>query len=151
MKIREYEPKSDDDAIVDVWLRATIPGQSFVPESEWRSQEPLVRETFLPMAETWVVEEGGEIVAFASLLGETIGGLFTHPDHQGKGYGRALIAHSHSIHDPLRIEVFRKNERALSIYLRSGFVEESHHTDERTGFEAVILRMGSVDSPSADE
>lgn len=39
----------------------------------------------------WVVEIDGEIVAFAS--GYKIGciwALFVHPDHEGRGYGKAL-------------------------------------------------------------
>lgn len=138
--IRRFEP-SDEDDLVRVFLAATIPGQSFLPEEHWRSQEALVREHFLPIAETWVVVEDGCFVAFAALLNEMIGGLFTDPDHQGKGHGRALIEHARTLHDPLRIEVFRKNEKALAIYEHCGFVEESSHIDEGTGLEAVMMRV----------
>jgi len=133
----------DEDDLIRVFLAATIPGQDFLPEEHWRSQEALIREQFIPIAETWVVEEGGEFVAFASLLDGLIGGLFTHPDHQGKGHGRALIAHARSLHDPLRIEVFRRNEKAVALYERCGFVEESASVHEETGLEAVIMRMGA--------
>jgi GNAT superfamily N-acetyltransferase len=40
----------------------------------------------------WVIEEHGEVVAFA--VGNAVTGniwaLFVHPDHEGKGYGTAL-------------------------------------------------------------
>ena len=65
----------------------TIPGQSFMPEEYWRAMEPEIRE-LMRIAETWVVEQDCEMVAFMSLLDNMIGGLFAHPDHQGKGYGR---------------------------------------------------------------
>ncbi len=64
--------------------RFNEPGQSFLPEEDWRA-------TGMPIAETWVVEQDGEMDTFMSLLDNMIGGLLTHPDHQGKGYGRALI------------------------------------------------------------
>ncbi|MFT5052580.1 MAG: putative acetyltransferase [Chlamydiales bacterium] len=140
--IRPFIPADEDD-LVRVWLASTIPGQAFLPEKHWRDQEGLVREHFVPVAETWVVEVDGQFVAFASLLGDMIGGLFTHPDHQGDGHGRALVKHAHSLHDPLRVEVFRVNARALAFYERCGFAEESAHTDEGTDLEAVIMVMTS--------
>ncbi len=41
--------------------------------------EPEIRE-LMPVAETWVIHKDGELVAFMSLLGNLMGGLFTHPD-----------------------------------------------------------------------
>ncbi len=76
--IRAFEPADEDD-LIRVWLASTIPGQPFVPEEHWRAMEPEIREQLVPIAETWVVEEDGELVAFMSLLDNLIGGLFTTP------------------------------------------------------------------------
>ena len=81
--IRAFTAEDEDD-MIHLWLASTIPGQSFLPEEHWRAMEPEIRE-LLPIAETWLVEQDGEMVAFMSLLDNMIGGLFTHPDHQGKG------------------------------------------------------------------
>ncbi|MEE8491074.1 MAG: hypothetical protein V3S60_05495 [Acidimicrobiia bacterium] len=59
--IRAFEPADEDD-MIRVWLASTIPGQSFLPEEHWRAMEPEIRE-LVPIAEIWVVEEDGEIVA----------------------------------------------------------------------------------------
>ena len=48
--LRRFE-SSDKDELVRVWLAATISGQDFLPESLWRSQESVVREHFMPIAE----------------------------------------------------------------------------------------------------
>ena len=138
--IRAREPQ-DTDEIISVWLDSTIPGQAFLPETHWRGLEPMIRDTLMPMAETWVALDGDRIVAFISLLGDMIGGFFTNPSHQGKGRGRALLEHVKALHDPLTIEVFRANERSIAIYEHCGFVEESSHTDEMTGLEAVIMKL----------
>lgn len=58
---------------------------------------PSVTEaSYIPAIETtgrgWVVEEDGLVVGFA--VGNKVTGniwaLFVHPEHEGKGYGRAL-------------------------------------------------------------
>jgi GNAT superfamily N-acetyltransferase len=42
---------------------------------------------------TWVVEADGEIAAFATGYRDgSIWALFVHPDHEGRGYGKALHA-----------------------------------------------------------
>ena len=49
------------------------------------------------LGRTWVVEADGEIVAFASgYKAGSVWALFVHPDHEGRGYGKAL--HSTMLH-----------------------------------------------------
>ena len=138
--IRRFEPADEDD-LIRVWLASTIPGQSFLPEEHWHSMEPVVRERLLPIAETWVVEEDGDLVAFMSLLDNLIGGLFTHPDHQGRGHGRALIEHARGRFDPVLVEVFEANEKAMGFYRSCGFVDHERRVDELSGLPQLILRL----------
>lgn len=45
------------------------------------------------LGRTWVVEQEGEIVAFATAYRSgSIWALFVHPDHEGRGCGHALHA-----------------------------------------------------------
>ena len=141
--LRQFEPADEDD-LVRVWLASTIPGQDFLSEEYWRSQEPVVREQLIPIADTWIVEQDGELVAFMSMLEHTIGGLFTHPNHRGKGYGRVLVEHARTLHEIVRVEVFRANVRAMAFYESCGFVEESSKLDEATGLEEVIMRVDGM-------
>lgn len=132
--------------MISVWLASTIPGQAFLPEAHWRAMEPEIRE-LMPVAETWVVEDQGEIVAFMSLLDNLIGGLFTLPEHQGKGYGRALVEHARDRFDPLLVEVFEANRNALRFYRRCGFVDHERRIDQTSGLPQLILRL---DEPALD-
>lgn len=138
--IRSYDP-NDEDALIAVWLASTIPGQSFLPEEHWRAMEPEIRE-LLSLTETWVAEHSGEIVAFISLLDNMIGGLFTHPDHQGKGYGRALIEQARGGHDRLLVEVFEANIPAVGFYQSCGFAAYQRKIDEGSGLSLLILGAG---------
>ena len=143
--IRPFRPADEDD-LIRVWLASTIPGQPFLAEDQWRAMEPEIREELMPIAETWVVEEDGELVAFISLLGNTIGGLFTHPDHQGKGYGRGLIEHARARFEPLFVEVAEANEKAIGFYRGRGFVDHERRVDEASGLSQLILRRARSDT-----
>lgn len=45
------------------------------------------------LGRTWVVEADGRIVAFATgYRAGTVWALFVHPDHEGRGHGKALHA-----------------------------------------------------------
>ncbi len=138
--IRAFEPADEDD-LIRVWLASTIPGQSFLPEEHWRAMEPEIREQLVPIAETWVVEEDGELVAFMSLLDNMIGGLFTHPDQQGKGHGRALVEHARGRFDPVLVEVADDNWKAFGFYRSCGFVDHERRVDEGLGLTLLILRL----------
>ena len=145
--IRAFEPDDEDD-LIRVWLASTIPGQAFMPREHWRAMEPEIREQLVPMAETWVVEEEGEIVAFMSLLDNMIGGLFTHPDQQGKGHGRALVEHARGRFDPVLVEVAEANKKAIGFYRSCGFVDHERRVDEGSGLSVLILRL--KDAGAAD-
>lgn len=138
--LRPYIPADEDD-VIRVWLAATIPGQSFLPEEHWRSLEPMIREKFMPIADTFVVEEDGELVAFMSLLDNLIGGLFTDPAHQGRGHGRTLVEHARTLHDPLLVEVFQANAAALGFYRSCGFVDQEAKVDDMTGLPVLWLTV----------
>lgn len=140
MSIRPAEP-SDVEAVIDVWLASTIPGQPFVAEADWRAQEPEVRDELFPIAETWVAEFDGEVVSFVSVIEDTIGGLFTRPEHQGQGYGRALVERVAQDRDPLFVEVFEVNTDAVLFYRHRGFVDHDRTVDERSGLVMLTLRM----------
>ena len=47
--------------------------------------ETDVREDLLPIAENWVVEADGALVAFMSVIGNLIGGLSPIPTNRARG------------------------------------------------------------------
>jgi putative acetyltransferase len=140
MSIRPFR-SSDTDGVIRVWLASTVPGQPFISEAGWRAMENEVRHELLPIADTWVVEDDGELVAFVSVIDDVIGGLFTLPTDQGKGYGSALIERARGSRELLFVEVFEANDKAVRFYRNRGFVDHERTTDEGSGLPLLILRM----------
>ncbi len=138
--IRRADPV-DTDAVIDIYLAATIPGQDFLPESFWRGGVAAIRTELMPQAETWVVEDRGEVVAFVAVLGDLIGGLFTLPEHQGSGLGTALTEHVAARRDPLFVEVFEANNAAREFYEHRGFVEDERTIEPTSGLPQLVMRM----------
>ena len=132
---------ADTDAVIEVYLAATIPGQDFLPESFWRGGVDEIRTELMPQAETWVVEDRGDVVAFVAVLGDLIGGLFTLPEHQGRGLGTALVEHVAARHDPLFVEVFEANNAAREFYEHRGFVEDERTIEATSGLPQLVMRM----------
>lgn len=145
-ELRPYRA-DDEEEVIALWLASTIEGQSFLPEEYWRAMEPEIR-ALTPQAETWVLAGGDELVAFMALLDDTIGGLFTHPDHQSSGHGARLVAHARTLHDPLFVEVFAANADALRFYRRCGFVDHDSRVHEDSGLIELILRMDAERAPA---
>lgn len=56
--IRVYQP-DDLNALMQLWLTSTIDAHPFVAEQYWYESAPLIRETYLPAARTWVYQQPG--------------------------------------------------------------------------------------------
>lgn len=137
--IRPYHP-TDSDAVLDLWLGASLLAHDFVPESFWREQLPAMRELYLPQAETLVLEEKGQVLGFASLHEQRLAALFVNPDAQGRGLGRRLLDDAKSRRDSLELGVYRANARAVAFYRAGGFVTLNETRDPHTGQPELTMR-----------
>ncbi|VYU10337.1 N-acetyltransferase [Metakosakonia massiliensis] len=136
--------------LLSLWLESTIYAHPFISESYWRESEPLVRDVYLPSARTWVLEENGVPQGFISVLEmQFIGALFVRPDALGQGRGKALLDHVKQRYSALSLEVYQKNERAVSFYHAQGFrIEDSAWQDE-TQHPTWIMSWQADQTPSA--
>ena len=136
--IRKY--KNDDaDAVIAVWRAASDLAHPFLSKSFQDMAEQQIRHLYLPQSETWVVESDGVIVGFIGLLDSLIGGLFVHPDHHGKGLGRALVDKAVALKGPLSVEVFVDNKIGRRFYQAYGFAGSKQVTDPHSGFALLLL------------
>lgn len=94
-----------------------------------------VRESIEETGRGWVVESGGQVVAFAVGNAETgnIWALFVHYDHERRGYGRLL-------HDTMVEWLFSQGLRRL-------WLTTEPHTRAQRFYEAAGWKcLGSTDS-----
>lgn len=76
------------DAVMEIWLSANIQAHDFINKSYWLSNYQKVKEEFLPVSETYVFVQEGQVRGFISILnGDYIGGLFVAPFCQRQGIG----------------------------------------------------------------
>ena len=143
MKIRKYKAE-DMERLLEIWLESSSIAHDFLGLDQLKEQKNLIRDTYLPMAETWVVEEDGEIQGFISLLDHYVGGLFLHPDQQGLGIGRRLIEKAFQEKGFLTVGVYEKNLAARKFYERMGFLYENEEVQEETGEVVLNLKKGDL-------
>lgn len=125
--IRAYQP-DDLDAVMQLWLTSTIAAHPFIAEQYWHESAPLVRNTYLPAARSWLyilppdTADKNPIAGFISILEEQlVGALFVAQPFHGQGIGKALMDHVQQHYHSLTLEVYQQNQRAYHFYRKQGF------------------------------
>ena len=91
--IRKWQ-SDNADPLLSLWLESTTEAHPFISASYWKENEAMVREVYLPAAETWVWEEDGTLRGFISIIqSQFVGALFVRPTYIGQGIGGALLNH----------------------------------------------------------
>ena len=100
-----------------------------------------MRDVVFRSERVWVAEDADRIVGYASADGEFLNHLYVLPEHQGRGFGTALLAvvMEHS-RDGVKLWTFEPNEAAIRFYVRHGF-RTLRRTDGRTNEEKVPDRL----------
>ena len=134
---------SDYDAIVTIWLQASLIAHDFIPAHFWAEHAQQMRDSYLPNAETLVIEEDGAIKGFLCLVGEHIPALFIQPDAQGKGYGIRLLTYAKQQRQRLDLCVFERNSAAMGFYQAQGFRPVERRIEEHTGEPEWVMEWSA--------
>jgi ribosomal protein S18 acetylase RimI-like enzyme len=138
MIIRKFEHR-DTEEVVEIWYNASVIAHSFIPKEMWESHKKELRNTYLPIAETWVAEENENLVGFISLLRNYIGGLFIAPKNQGVGVGTKLLEQARVEKGHLSVGVYHKNNQARKFYTKNGFKYLNEEVQPETG--EIVINM----------
>ena len=125
--------QSDDLApLLSLWLESTTEAHPFIDANYWKESESIVRDVYLPSAETWIWEQDGCPRGFISVMqSQFVGALFVAPAFIGKGIGHALLNYVQQRYPYLSLEVYQKNVRAVNFYHAQGFrIEDSAWQDD---------------------
>lgn len=147
--IRQWTAKQLDP-ILALWLRSTTFAHPFIAEQYWLESTALVRDVYLPAAQTWVWEEQGALLGFVSVMDDQfVGALFVDPQALHRGIGGALLNHVKKRYPMLSLEVYQKNSRAVNFYHALGFRIEDGAWQEETGHPTWIMRWEADQTPLA--
>lgn len=149
MMIRPYTD-ADWESIAGIYnlskpdeLRDSVDPRAFLPiERDTRSMR-LFRESRIV-----VVEENEAILGFGGNTGNYISWLFVHPHHRRKGVARFILEHVLAGLDGIvKLNVFKNNHAARSLYTQFGFTVEREFVGNLNGYKtnAMVLRLLMTD------
>ncbi|MCH9654554.1 MAG: GNAT family N-acetyltransferase [Planctomycetes bacterium] len=138
--IRPYQSEDLDDVLAS-WESASRLAHPFLKEDFLDQERHNIPNMYLPNADTWVVEEAGEVLGFIALMGNEVGAIFVKPDFHGTGAGKALMDKAQELHGDLEVEVFKENAIGQKFYARYGFQYLSEQIFEPTGNVMVRLKF----------
>lgn len=142
MTIRKFK-KEDTDRVISIWYEASLQNHAFLSSEILLKQKEEVLSKYLPMAETFVALEEGELIGFISMLEKYIGGLFVSPDWQGKGVGKSLVEKMIMDRGSLSVGVFEKNHSARKFYEKMGFkyINKELHSETNEYVLNMVLNI----------
>lgn len=141
--IKELE-QAKTDAVMQIWLDATLDAHCFIPEKYWLENYQIVRERYLSAAKTFIYEEDNVLKGFISILEDFfIGALFVAKEHQQQGIGMKLINFCKERYPKLELTVYVENTAAVDFYKQCDFVIQTEQVNEDSGFKEYLMVWGS--------
>ncbi len=132
--------RRDTEAILDIWLEASIAAHSFIDAAFWRDNIEAMRTVYLPSATTVCVYDTPQgITGFYALHKRHLAALFVAPRRQRNGTGRCLFAHALRQAGGLTLNVYAENRQACDFYLAQGCTIAARNTDPHTGRAEYIM------------
>lgn len=131
--------EADIARLVEIWYESSLIAHDFIDKSYWKSKQKEMKETYLPMSETFIICEEENIVGFLSMVDCYLAALFIDSRHQGKGYGKKLLTFVQGKREHLKLKVYSKNDKAVRFYLHNGFVKKEELLDDQTGEQELLM------------
>jgi putative acetyltransferase len=138
--------KEDLDKVMEIWRLSTIKAHNFIENEYWENNYDVVKNVYIPMADTFVYDDGEEIRGFVSIINnEFIGALFIDIDYQGLGIGSKLIDYVSNKYKKLGLAVYKENEGAVKFYQKKGFKVIKEQQNEDSGFDEYIMEKSHLE------
>ncbi len=129
--IRNLE-NQDLAKVMELWFQGNIQAHPFIDPSYWHNHYPMVQKA-ISFTEVYIYEDRKEIEGFVGVDKGYIAGLFVAKEKRSQGIGKALLLTCKIKYPVLDLHVYRKNVKAVTFYLREGFIIEQELTNKDTG------------------
>lgn len=130
----------DIDIVMDIWLKTSISAHRFISQEYWLSNYVVVKEEYLPHAETFIYEDDDIIKAFISVMKNYyVGALFVSEEYHGQGVGRELIDYCKNKYPRLELNVYKDNTSAVRFYEKCGFNTLAEQLNEDSLFPEYVM------------
>lgn len=129
---------SELEDIMTIWLEVNTEAHEFIDKNYWIEQFDFVKQA-IQTATLFAYYNQTKIVGFIGLVDDYIAGIFVQKAYQNKGIGSKLLSFAKAENDTLSLSVYRKNQPALTFYLKQGFEISTKQLDERTQEEEYVM------------
>ncbi len=130
--------KTDIDMVADIWLDTNLKAHYFISAQYWIGNYDSVKEMLL-QSQVYVYENDKRIQGFIGLSDEYIEGIFVRAEMQSQGIGKLLLDFVKDKNERLRLNVYKKNTRAILFYQREGFEIQCEGLDEITKEKEYVM------------
>src|SRR5690606_26063056 len=131
----------DIDAILDIWLSASIQAHDFIDSAFWVAKVGDMRDIYLPASQTRVYEAAGKVRGFYSLYEDTLAAIFVAPGSQGQGIGSVLLADAKTQRPRLQLTVYKENAPSIPFSEMHGLTVAGEQTDDHTGQAELLMEF----------
>ncbi|TVQ16696.1 MAG: N-acetyltransferase [Bacteroidetes bacterium] len=138
MQIEKIQPE-DIPEVVDLWYETSLKAHDFIDPQYWNANRELMKNRYIPMADTFIAREEERITGFASVMENYLAAVFVLPQFQGRGVGSALLGYVKTLRDHLTLKVFVRNTKSVEFYHAHGFSALSEQEDEETGEKELVM------------
>jgi putative acetyltransferase len=131
--------KEDLDILVNLWFEVSLKAHDFISKGYWEAQKRDMKEKYLPIADTYIIEDSHKIVGFISMVDTYLAAIFIDNNSQGRGYGKNLLQYIKGQKQHIELKVYKNNEASCKFYLKNGFRVMEESVDEGTGEKEYLM------------
>jgi GNAT superfamily N-acetyltransferase len=143
MHIRDYID-ADWEAVREIYnlskpdeLKGSVDLRALIPLEKDRRNLRLFQQSRI-----MVVEKDSVLVGFGGYYGNTIHWLFVHPHHRRKGAARLILKHIvDQLTGTVKLNVFKNNRVARTLYQKFGFVKEREFLGNYNGYQSRAMTL----------
>lgn len=138
MNIRKYN-ENEINYIVELWCEVSKKAHNFIDDKYWEEKKEEMMKKYIPMSDTYVIEDDNKILGFISMVDNYLAALFIDSNYHSKGYGNKLLNFVKERKDEIELKVYEKNKKAYEFYLRNGFILKDKLIDNDTGEKDYLM------------